>query len=141
MAKTENNRKKELAEYKNAYRNRLQKPESYQHLPSDIKRAAEVMHQNLFQPKLTVGWLREQCRLNGNSFSARFKYHMGQYPKNYILHHRIEMAKILLINTNATLSTVSIALGFARYSTFCKSFKRHTGQIPNIWSNKTKRAK
>jgi len=101
--------------------------------PSDIERAAEVMDQNLFHPGLTVGWLREQCRLNGNSFSARFKYHMGQYPKNYILHHRIEMGKILLAKTNATNTNISLALGFSSCSTFSKAFKSRVGQSPSTW--------
>ena len=101
--------------------------------PSRIEQAAEILHENLFAPKLTVKWLREQCRLNGNSFSAQFKHYTGRYPKEYILHHRIEAGKMLLTKTRASNSAVSIALGFTRYSTFCKAFKRQVGQTPAAW--------
>jgi len=135
MKEAENNSKKELVKHKDEYLNTLQKKQRDFDIPppSDIERAAKVMHQNLFHPKLTVGWLREQCRLNGNSFSARFKHYTGQHPKRYILHHRIEAGKLLLTKTNVSITAISLALGFSSHAAFSKAFKRKTEHTPSQW--------
>ena len=105
--------------------------------PSRIEQAAEILHENLFAPKLTVKWLREQCRLNGNSFSAQFKHYMGRYPKEYNLHHRVEARKMLLNKTDRPITIISLALGFSSHASFSKAFKRKSECTPVEWRDNT----
>ena len=69
MQEKKNNSETGITEFKNEYGRKLENIEwRYSHPPSRIEQAAEILHENMFDPKLTVKWLREQCRLNGNSF-------------------------------------------------------------------------
>jgi AraC-like DNA-binding protein len=98
-----------------------------------VKRALRCICQNLFRKKLTVGWLKERCRINGSSFATKFYYSVERYPKEYILDHRLEVAKRLLKETNATITLIAISVGFNSLSAFCKTFKRREGLKPSEW--------
>jgi len=102
----------------------------------DVEKAAECIHNHLFDPRLTVGWMKQKCRINGKSFSATFKLCTGMYPKSNILHHRIEAGKILLLKTDLSITDVGLTLGFSSHATFCKAFKRKTGQRPSEWRDR-----
>jgi AraC-like DNA-binding protein len=92
------------------------------------------MHQNIFKAKLTVGWMKECCYINGHNFSARFKYFLRLTPKQYIVHHRLEAAKKLLRHPGlqeVSLSTIALEVGFNSLSSFDMIFKEYIGCKPS----------
>lgn len=107
--------------------------------PTNIQRAVSCIHKHLFKPKLTVGWMKEQCHISGNNFSGKFKYYLGKTPKQYILHHRIEAAKQLLGNPKlqgVSISMTAYELGFSSAASFSRLFKRRIGITPSRWREK-----
>ena len=58
---------------------------------------------------------------------------MGRYPKEYILHHRVEAGKMLLNKTDGPITLISLALGFSSHAAFSKAFKRKSECTPSEW--------
>jgi len=116
-----------------SYRKEVETP-TFDQFP-EVEQAINCIHSNLFDLRLTVSWLKDQCHINRGSFSARFKTCIGSYPKEYILRHRLEAGKLLLKKTEASVTTIGIMIGFNSLSAFCKSFKRKVDQRPSEWRN------
>ncbi|HSH53074.1 MAG TPA: AraC family transcriptional regulator, partial [Bacteroidales bacterium] len=101
-----------------------------------VRRALNCIHGYLFREKLTVSWMREECRINGHNFASRFRHYVGMSPKEYIDYHRIEAAKLLLAKeefVNMRVAAISYELGFLTPSAFSRLFKRKTGLSPSRW--------
>jgi AraC-like DNA-binding protein len=116
----------ELAWYQNALRG--------QQVDSDLASvctATEVIHHWMFSPRLTVDWLREQCHITSNSFPQYFKEAHGVTPSRYIQTHRIRAACLLLQHRELDTFGVALSLGYARYRTFARAFKRLVGMTPS----------
>lgn len=73
--------------------------------PSDVKTAAHYISTHLTCEHLSISKLKQDCKINGKSFSARFKLATGFHPKEYILFHRIEASKKLLQNEVPVVQT------------------------------------
>jgi AraC-like DNA-binding protein len=106
--------------------------------PHDIQRAINYIHTHCFDEKLNINLLKEACKINRKCFSARFKRFINRYPKEYILHHRIEAGKILLRETDESITLVAIELGFRSNSSFCKAFSNKASLSPSEWRRKNK---
>ena len=106
--------------------------------PNDIQRAINYIHTYCFDEKLNINLLKEVCKINRKCFSARFKRFTNRYPKEYILHHRIEAGKILLRETDESITLVAIELGFRSNSSFCKAFSNVTALSPSEWRSRNK---
>ena len=55
---------------------------------------------------------------------------MGQSPKQYIVRHRLELAKRLLAQTDVPLMEVAMQVGFYDASVLGKKFREHEGLTP-----------
>lgn len=99
----------------------------------DIMNTISCIHNQLLDNVLTVQYLKEECGLNGKSFSARFKKHTGRHPRDYIVHHRIELGKILLRETDLTVTDIAMETGFRSHSSFAKTFLNREGVPPSDW--------
>lgn len=110
-------------------------PKIYNGLPSDLQKAFDCIRANIYNEELDVQWLKRQCDIKDKNFSARFKIHLGYYPKEFILYHRINISKDLLKQTEQTITTIAIVIGFKSLSSFCKTFKRKVRLSPSEWRN------
>ncbi|MBD2772832.1 helix-turn-helix transcriptional regulator [Iningainema sp. BLCCT55] len=63
-------------------------------------------------------------------FSRLFKQSTGLSPYQYVIHCRIERAKILLLSSKLSISEVASVVGFPDQSQFTRHFKRLTGVTP-----------
>ncbi|HSH50086.1 MAG TPA: helix-turn-helix transcriptional regulator [Bacteroidales bacterium] len=122
---------KRIEKHLKIYREELSQPEE-QYAPL-VQRAMGCMQGYLFDEELTVQWMKETCYIDEKNFAARFRKCVGRYPKEYVLYHRMEAGKILLQQTNATVTRIALALGFTSHSAFCKTFKKKTGLRPSEW--------
>src|SRR5690625_4755739 len=64
--------------------------------PLKVRRARAYITAHLFDPKLTVSRMKEECFISGHNFSTLFEYYLGMPPKQYMIHHRIMFAQKLL---------------------------------------------
>lgn len=88
------------------------------------------------EPKLTISWIKQRCHINSKTFSARFKRSTGYYPSEYIMHHRLEVAKKMLKETEASVTEIAIEAGFSSLASFANTFKNHVGLSPSEWREK-----
>jgi AraC-like DNA-binding protein len=71
--------------------------------------------------------------LSASRFSHVFKAAHGVAPYRYILRRRIEKAKTLLCNCDATIAAISGQVGFSSESRFRQIFVRYTGATPSAY--------
>jgi AraC family transcriptional regulator len=64
-------------------------------------------------------------------FARLFKASTGYSPHQYVIHRRVERAKLLLSTTHWSLAAIAQAVGFAHESHLALHFKRLTGLLPS----------
>jgi AraC-like DNA-binding protein len=104
--------------------------------PRQVILAETFIHDHLYDDRLTVGWLKEKCRINGKNFAARFRRCTGYHPKEYILHYRLKAGKRLLNQSKVSITEIALAVGFRSVSSFCKTFKKREDLRPSEWQSK-----
>jgi transcriptional regulator GlxA family with amidase domain len=71
--------------------------------------------------------MAEQSGLTARTFKRRFKAATGQPPTSYVQRVRVERAKRLLEQGNASIEEISWAVGYEDPASFRRLFKRLTG--------------
>lgn len=84
---------------------------------------------------LTLVKLAAIAQVSPNYFATQFKRSTGFAPHQYVIHHRIERAKDLLIQQRMAIADVAYHVGFAHQSHFTRHFKRLVGVTPKQFLN------
>jgi AraC family transcriptional regulator len=66
-------------------------------------------------------------------FCRAFKRTFGDSPHSYLIARRVKFAGDLMLGTDAPLSEIAQASGFADQSHFCRHFRQVMGQTPAAW--------
>lgn len=66
-------------------------------------------------------------------FAAQFRAATGVRPHDYLLHRRIERAKVLLLQAEAAVVEIALEVGFQSQAHFSAVFKRLAGDSPSSW--------
>ncbi len=75
-----------------------------------------------------------------HNFHRRFREVVGETPVQFVRRSRLERAAYLMIAApDTTLTDISAATGFSDSSDFSRSFKRHYGISPSLWSRSLQR--
>lgn len=77
-----------------------------------------------YQEKVTTESLAKMCFLNKSYFCRFFKDATGKTITNYINEMRIEKASVFLRNTNESITTIAMNVGFDDVNYFDRVFKR-----------------
>jgi len=96
------------------------------------RRAKELLAANLSGNRRLAD-LAKECGLSASQFSRAFRNSVGMPPHRWMLQQRIERAKILLRNPEASLAEIALATGFCDQSHFTRSFSAWTGISPGLW--------
>jgi AraC family transcriptional regulator, arabinose operon regulatory protein len=70
---------------------------------------------------------------SSDHFSRLFKQIVGQSPKEFCIHTRLQRAQTLLRESAMSIQEVASALGYSDMFFFSKQFKTHTGLSPSRW--------
>ncbi len=97
-----------------------------------LKRATESMT-SLADDDLSLKELASQCGLSISYFVRAFKSTTGDSPHRWILRHRIECAKSMLAQGDASLVDIATSCGFADQSHFTRMFRSFVGVTPAAW--------
>ena len=97
-----------------------------------VRRAKEILSANL-DGRVPLKEVARECRLSVSHFSHAFRRTMGAAPHNWLLTHRVEVAKEKLRDDRSTLSDVALACGFADQSHLTRVFTRMVGVSPGAW--------
>ncbi len=71
--------------------------------------------------------------MSPSHYARAFKVSTGSAPYQWQLQARVEQAKCLLLDTNASLQAVAEATGFADAVHFGRTFRKLTGATPAAW--------
>jgi AraC family transcriptional regulator len=97
-----------------------------------VKRAQEILSANL-DGRVPLKEVARECRLSVSHFSRAFRRTVGAAPHNWLLTHRIEVAKAKLRDRRLSLLDVALACGFADQSHLTRVFTRIVGVSPGAW--------
>ena len=94
-----------------------------------IKTAIRIIDYN-YSTTITVEQIAKLLSLNTSYFSRIFSEQVGIPPKQYILNKRLDRAKELLIETNASIFEIANSVGYDDQLYFSRIFKRKTTLSP-----------
>jgi AraC-like DNA-binding protein len=97
-----------------------------------VGRALALMHDDP-ATEWTVEELGDRIGLSRSALHERFVEMIGLPPMQYLLNWRMQVAATLLRNTNATVSSIAMEVGYASEAAFSRAFKRLAGQPPATW--------
>ena len=96
------------------------------------RRAKDLLAANL-DGGIALFDIAQECRLSVSHFSRAFRQSTGVAPHGWLLNRRVELAKDLLRDRDASLSDVALRCGFADQSHFTRVFTRRAGVSPGAW--------
>jgi AraC-like DNA-binding protein len=100
--------------------------------PWQVKRAKEILSANL-DGRVPLKEVARECGLSVSHFSHAFRRTIGAAPHNWLLTHRVEVAKERLRDRRLPLLEVALACGFTDQSHMTRVFTRIVGVSPGAW--------
>jgi len=97
-----------------------------------ILRAQEYI-KNHMNEALTIEKVARMVHLSRTQFALRFREETGQTFTEFVTQCRMEQAKVLLRETDASIAYVSRLLGYKSVAYFYEVFKRQTGVLPSAF--------
>jgi AraC family transcriptional regulator len=94
-----------------------------------LQRVIEFIIDNLAD-NLMLGMMAQEVGMSQYHFARLFKQSTGLSPYQYVIHCRIERAKMLILQSKLKISEVASQVGFADQSQFTRHFKRLLGVTP-----------
>jgi AraC family transcriptional regulator len=97
-----------------------------------MRRLMEFLLAHLNQ-NLSLEMLAQQVGFSPYHFARLFRETTGESPHQFVLRHRLDVAKHLLKETNTPLAQIALEVGFPQQSHFTQAFKRYVGTTPLIY--------
>ena len=97
-----------------------------------LEPALQMIHE---QPgsTLATGRMAAACNFSASQFNRVFRQLMGQSPQQYLVRHRLEIAKRLLVRTELPLAEIAMQAGFYDASVMGKKFRELEGSTPRAF--------
>lgn len=90
----------------------------------------EYINANFGDPNLSTSMISEKFSLTRTYLSMLFKAQTNQTMADYISRVRLEKAKGMLKESNASIKDIAIQAGFSNSSVFIRTFKKYEGITP-----------
>lgn len=98
--------------------------------PDSVARIIKLMAANIERP-LSAQELACAVNLSVRQVERLFERHVDQAPKTYYINMRLQRARELLRQTNASVLDVALSTGFASQSHFAQSYRALFGKNPS----------
>jgi len=98
--------------------------------PESLRNIIELMRNNIEEP-LNLEELSECMTISRRQMERLFQTHLDTSPSRYYLELRITHARRLLLQSNESITNVSLACGFVSTSHFSNCFKDYFGLSPS----------
>lgn len=106
--------------------------------PRQVELITAAIVEKISEP-ISVSALSSVVGLSRSYFSHAFRRSVGRTPHAHVVRLRLQRAMTLMADTDAALTEVALAAGFADQSHFSRSFRRVTGVTPADWRKAHKR--
>lgn len=100
-----------------------------------VGQAQEYIRTHLHE-RLTLQNAARRVHLSRTQFALRFRQDTGQTFNQFVTTCRMEQAKVLLQETDYTLTFVSLSVGYRSLTYFNRIFSKHFGMPPQEFRNK-----
>lgn len=100
--------------------------------PWQVRRAQELLAANL-NGDIGLEDLARECELSIRHFTRAFRGSTGMSPHSWLLHHKVEKAKGMLLSSPRVLADIALDCGFADQSHFTRIFQRMERVTPGAW--------
>lgn len=94
-----------------------------------VAKAVKYIQKN-YAEDISLLTLAQHLNISSVYLSQLFKKELGTSPIKFIIHYRIDRAKVLLKETDDSISNIAVKVGFWEPKHFSKTFKRVTGISP-----------
>lgn len=98
---------------------------------SYIVEAKNIIQSHIYMPSLSRKYVSEILGITPEYLSKLFKLHMGTTVVKYIQQVRIERARMLLANSEISLSNIAEKCGFSDQNYFARVFRKHMSMTPS----------
>lgn len=98
--------------------------------PITAAELAQLLDKGLRQG-LSVSNLAQEACMCERSFRMLVKQYTGKSPKEYMLHHALDAALMMLETTDLTIAEIAMDLGFCNAFYFSRAFKNRFGIQPS----------
>jgi len=107
-----------------------------------IDRMAPALHYMAthYMEPVRMAVLAKTCFMSLTNFRRLFNQTIKKTPFEYLTQMRIQMAAVLLADTDKTILEISLETGYATLSSFNRQFKTMMGVPPRVWRNKSAQA-
>lgn len=100
--------------------------------PYRMRRVTEFIQEHI-EEEITLNELARNVGLSPSHFCSLFHKTSGKTPHQFILHCRIQHAKVLLARQSNSILDVALASGFRTHQHFSRIFRRHVGIPPSAY--------
>lgn len=101
-----------------------------------VQKVEEFVNENYQNPDITLEDMAQYVGLSSNYIRRIFREQCGYSPMDYLVNHRIHMAKELLKTTDRTAREIAGMVGYSNTKYFYSLFKKQTGYTTYEYRNK-----
>ncbi|MEE3351092.1 MAG: AraC family transcriptional regulator [Saccharofermentanaceae bacterium] len=84
-----------------------------------------------YMDEITLEWAADYAGFSKYHFSRLFKDYTDVTFSDYLMHRRMQAARILLTDTSNTVTEIAFQTGFNNLTSFTRSFRNATGMTPS----------
>lgn len=100
--------------------------------PWQKRRASEVLRENM-HGRIRLSDVARECGLSMSHFARSFKTSFGISTHQWLIQHRIQHAKSLMVQTTLSLLEIAVQSGFNDQPAFTRAFQQLVGVSPGRW--------
>ena len=97
-----------------------------------------ILNRDKYHPEFSLKKLSEELGYNSSYLSGIFKKQYGMTFQDYLIHTRIEQAKLLLLSTELKNYEIAESIGFTDVNYFGSRFKKLVGMSPKQYKVQVK---
>jgi AraC family transcriptional regulator len=105
--------------------------------PKTLMRAIERLRSDS-DADVSLAALAEEAGLSRFHFCRAFKDSTGLSPHAWLRQHRLEQAMNMLRDTDVSIVSIAITLGYGSQTAFAAAFRRLTGETPSDWRRRVR---
>lgn len=101
-----------------------------------VRKAMAYIHRQYVNP-ITREALANYVGMNDDYLTYCFRQELGMTPIDYLNRYRVLQAQRLLLETDKSITTIALEVGFSSNSYFSRIFRRQVGQSPDEYRRRS----